>query len=455
MSFRRVRAGAVAAAASALVALAMLALPTPALAAAPATPQAALPQAVTAANGDVVRFEDYTLPAGKSVPNVVVIRGNATIAGTVDRAVVVIGGDAIIEGTANIGSAIAAKDSSIVVVGGTLTTRPGATVHGKTIEVSGIHLRGLLDAAATGAVLRRPIGVFWGWWQFLFLPIVALVVAGIFPRGVARVADRVRVRFWPSLGWGLLWFIVALILIVVLAITIIGLIVAIPAAFALPAVLLFCLTGVAALVGRFVLSGSERYRDNVLAAAVVGALIASLVSLVPAIGGVVVFFATMAGFGAGVSVFNDWRRARRVAAALPLAPGGPGPASPGPTASGPAPPPPTAPQPPAGWSQQAAWTPPPGWTPPPEWTQAGWAPPPGWAPPGQTRPASDQTPTASDQTPTAPVEPATTAEAPPAAPAAPASGESAPAPDTAGQTDAAPPPSGDEPKATPPEAPSS
>ena len=389
MSHRRVSARTIAAA-SAVVALTLLALLVPALAAAasatpvaPTAPTARGPLGVTAANGDVVKFQqDYTLPAGKTVPTVVVIRGNATIGGTVRTSVVVVGGDAVIQSTAVVGTQMKPSDSSVVVIGGKLTTQPGATIHGKTFELTGLHIRGILDAAATGALIKRPIGVFWGWWQFLFLPIVALVVAALFPRNVARVADRVRVRFWPSFGWGLLWLVVALIVIVLLAITIIGLIVAIPAAFVLPALLLFCFTGVAALVGRLVLSSSERYRDNVLAAAIVGAVIASLVSLVPAIGGLIVFLASIAGFGAGVSLFNEWRQDRR------LAPATPGPTAPGttPPPSGPQPsvgPAPAAPgpQPPADWNQPAAWTPPPGWTPPPEWTQAGWTPPPGWVPP--------------------------------------------------------------------------
>ena len=376
MSHARGRARKVAAT-SAVVALVLLVLVVPALAA--ATPAVASGPVVAAArasrSGDVVEFEDYTLPAGQTARSVVIIHGNATIAGTVERNVVVVGGDATLTPTAVVGATLSSQDSSVVVVGGSLTTRPGATVHGKTVQVAGFHLRGVIDALATGTVLRRPVGLFWGRWQLLFLPIVALVVAGLFPRGVARVADRVRARFWPSFGWGLLWFAIVLVLLVLLSITVIGLIVSIPGAFALPAVLLFCLVGVAALVGRLVLSSSERYRDNVLAAALVGAVIASLVASVPVLGWLVLFVATMAGFGAGLSLFNEWRRTRRAATV---------PQTPGPAPSGPAP------------SGPADWTPPgylptespaPSWTPPPAATPPqGWSAPQGWAPPAEATP---------------------------------------------------------------------
>jgi hypothetical protein len=365
----------IAAAAIAALALLLLAAAAPALAAAaPAT---------SAAGKTVVRFQDYTLAQGQAVRSVVVIRGNAVIGGTVARSVVVVDGTATIESTAVIGADLAAQDSSIVVVGGRLITEPGATIHGKTVRVAGFGLGGLLQGAASAAVVR-PVGIIVGWWQLLFLPIVALVVAALFPRAVSRVSDRVHAKFWPSFGWGILGLLVSSVLLVVLAITIIGLILVVPAGLALPAVLLFCFVGAAALVGRLVLSSSPRYRDNVLVAAVVGALLVSLVSLVPIIGGLAVLVATVAGFGAALTLVNEWRLARRSTPA-PAA-GGPPPGS---TPPGWTPywtPPQGTPQstPPQGRPQdptQPGWAPqPPGWgpQPPPGWS---WSPQQGWSPP--------------------------------------------------------------------------
>jgi len=336
----------IAAVATAALALLLLAAAAPALAAAAPT--------TSAAGKTVVRFQDYTLAQGQAVRSVVVIRGNAVIGGTVARSVVVVDGTATIESTAVIGADLAAQDSSIVVVGGRLITEPGATIHGKTVRVAGFGLGGLLQGAASAAVVR-PVGIIVGWWQLLFLPIVALVVAALFPRAVSRVSDRVHAKFWPSFGWGIIGLLAASVLLVVLAITIIGLILVVPAGLALPAVLLFCFVGTAALVGRLVLSSSPRYRDNVLVAAVVGALLVSLVSLVPIIGGLAVLVATMAGFGAALTLVNEWRLARRSTAA--------------PAAAGPPP-----------LSTPPGWTSPPGWTPqpPPGWS---WSPQQGWSPP--------------------------------------------------------------------------
>ena len=358
------------AAASAVVALLVLALLAPALAAASTTVNVDNP---------VVRFQDYTLPQGQTAQSVVVIHGNAVIGGTVTRSVVVVGGNATIESTAFVGAGEAAQSSSVVVVGGHLTVEPGATIHGKTVQVTGFPLGGILRAAASNASVR-PVGVIAGWWQLLFLPIVALVVSALFPRAVRRVGDRVRLRFWPSFGWGLLGLLIVGVLLVILTITIVGILVVVPAVIVLPPVLLFCSVSVAALLGRLVLSSSERYRDNIIAAAVVGAVLISLASLVPVIGGLAVLAATMAGFGATLFLVNEWRRTRH---------GAPTPAPAGPQPPAGWTPPPTPPQappqtPPPGWPGPQA-PPPPGWAGPQGWTAAPGAPPLGW--PQQQAPA--------------------------------------------------------------------
>jgi hypothetical protein len=333
---------------------------------------------VVADGNAVVQFhQDYTLPEGRTVRSVVVIRGNALIAGTVLRSVVVVDGNATIESTAVIGAGLDSQASSVVVVDGHLTTEPGAMIHGKTVQVAGFPFGSIARGAASSALVR-PVGVFSGWWQLLFLPIVALVVSALFPHTLRRVGDRVRLRFWPSLGWGLLGLLLTGVLLVVLTITIIGLIIVVPAVIVLLATLPFCLAAVAALLGRLALSSSARYRDNAVITAVAGAVLVSLVAIVPVIGGLAVFVATATGFGAALFLVDEWRRERRK---------GPSPA-------------PGWPQAPAAWPQaqsgpQAAppgWAGPQGWGPPPGAPPQGWGPPPGapsqgWGPQGGMPPS--------------------------------------------------------------------
>ncbi len=355
-------------------------------AAARETASAGRPATVAADGNAVVRFrQDYTLPEGQTVSSVVVIGGNAVIAGTVLRTVVVVGGNATIVSSAVVGASVDQQTSSVVVVDGHLTTVPGATIHGKTVQVAGFPFGAIARGTASSA-LARPVGVFTGWWQLLFLPIVALVVSALFPRTLRRVGDRVRLRFWPSLGWGLLGLLLTAVLLVVLTITIVGLIIVVPSVIVLLATLPFCLAAVAALLGRLVLSSSERYRDNAIVTAVAGAVLVSLVALLPVVGGLAVFVATATGFGAALFLVDEWRRDRRKspspAPGGPQAPAGWPQAQAGPQAPSQSPPPGWAG--PQGWMPPQGWVPPPGWGPPPGWT----GPPPGWTgpPPGWTGP---------------------------------------------------------------------
>jgi uncharacterized RDD family membrane protein YckC len=92
-------------------------------------PPEAAPQRVV--GQEVVRFgADYTVDAGETVREVVVISGSVRIDGRVQRDVVVIGGSAKLSETGSVGG-------DFVVLGGSVTALPGATVDGDLVVVSG------------------------------------------------------------------------------------------------------------------------------------------------------------------------------------------------------------------------------------------------------------------------------------------------------------------------------
>ncbi len=133
-----------------------------------------------------MRFQDYTLPQGQTVSSVVVIHGNAVIGGTVTRSVVVVGGNATIESTAVVGAGhelagLRASSSSAA------TSRPNRAPRStaRPSQVAGLPPERRAADASRRARPCGPIGVLAGWWQLLFLPIVALVVSALFPRARA------------------------------------------------------------------------------------------------------------------------------------------------------------------------------------------------------------------------------------------------------------------------------
>ncbi len=83
------------------------------------------------AREEVVQFgSDYTLEAGESMGDLVVIGGSATIRGEVEGDAVVIGGSAELGGTGSV-------DGDFVVIGGSATVAAGAAVDGDLVVIGG------------------------------------------------------------------------------------------------------------------------------------------------------------------------------------------------------------------------------------------------------------------------------------------------------------------------------
>ena len=103
--------------------------------------------------GTIVEFnKDITVPFGTTAGNVVAFGGSVTVAGNVRHVVAGLGADVRLLPTARVGTVSTAADSSLIVIGGSLTKAPGAAVTGKTTANS---LASVRDAFTTG--FWRPI----------------------------------------------------------------------------------------------------------------------------------------------------------------------------------------------------------------------------------------------------------------------------------------------------------
>jgi hypothetical protein len=145
-----------------------------------------------ASGAEVVKVgEDVFVGPGQIVDSVTVFGGDALIAGTVRHTVVVVGGDIALRATARVGTQMTAADQSVLAIGGTARTAPGATVIGTTGAWEDVSAGEATIAAAiafTGAV----IGV-----SFLaLLAVIVLTISTLF--SLAALA-------------GLVWFIVWLV----------------------------------------------------------------------------------------------------------------------------------------------------------------------------------------------------------------------------------------------------
>jgi hypothetical protein len=271
--------------------------------------------------GSIVEFDqNITVPSGTTVDNVVVFGGSATIAGTVRDTVVGIGADVTLQPTAQVGTAGGAGDTSVVVVGGTLTSAPGATIVGDTTYEP---LSAVRDAVSSGfwEPIATPFAglslIGWGG-STILLVLLGLLVAAVLPRQTRASEERIAGHFWSSLGWGALTAIVIVPLVTLaLVVTIIGILVAIPWVFAAVVVFLFGYLAFGAFLGRALLRVVGYRRDNLMLAMTVGIIASQLIRLIPYAGAPLVSLMWMIGGGAAIASFFAWRRSNKEMRTVP------------------------------------------------------------------------------------------------------------------------------------------
>jgi hypothetical protein len=280
---------------------------------------------------DIVKVgSDVVLKEGDASKDVVVVRGSATIDGTIEGDLVVVAGSATVNGKIKgnmvvvLGSAKLGPKAEIkrdaTVVGGTLDTDPDAKIDGERVEVGGTNVPGLnlvTDWLKGGLFLARPLpprlGWVWGVAAMLFLLNVLLSL--MFPRPTQACTDQMDKSPVGSFFTGFLALILFGPLLILLAVTGIGVLI-IP--------FLFCAMIVAFLFGKVAVyryAGQQLVRpmnsavtQSALVTLLAGTVIFYLLYTVPVVGFVVWGVAGLWGLGAVLmAAVRSFRREREEA----------------------------------------------------------------------------------------------------------------------------------------------
>jgi hypothetical protein len=262
------------------------------------------------------------VPSSQTVGTAVLFNGSARIDGTVEESLVVFNGDVVVTGTVAGDVMVFNGDVRIASgaeIGGNLVTQstpdvePGATVRGDQQRVSG-----RIDLTDIGFASRI------AWWvaytaSTLALGLFMLLVA---PGLDATITRTIRERIGASFGFGAIAFFAIPIVAVLLLITVVGIPLGVFILLALALIYTVAYVAGAHAVGRLVVKPpGSRYL-----AFVAGLAALRVLALIPVLGGLTWFVATLLGFG----VLLVGARAERTA--RPLSP-----------SSTPPPPPPTMP----------------------------------------------------------------------------------------------------------------
>lgn len=259
--------------------------------------------------GALIRINaDVVIAEGESIDNLFVIRGNAVVDGTVTGSLLVIDGDATISGSVADDVTVISGDlflldganvNNVHTIRGTLTRAPGATVTGNVDQS---------DFTGLGAVLGVLSILFWIGMTIAML-VAGIVFAFIGGRQLTAAATLMTGDAVKAVVGTVVLVIGLPILAVIAIVTVIGLPLGLGILLFLIPVLGFLGYLVAATrLGLALTSAMKREpaRRPILAV-VLGVLIFQIVLLIPAIGGLLVFLASM--WGAGSLAYTAYRGA--------------------------------------------------------------------------------------------------------------------------------------------------
>jgi uncharacterized RDD family membrane protein YckC len=272
-------------------------------------------------------LQNYVLRQDETARDVLVIAGDATIAGHVDGDAVVIAGKAQLSATASI-------DGSLVVVAGTAVIADGARVSRDIVAIGSLdapatfqpggkqvvigtmgldeRIRGLVPWLTRGLLLGRPIvpDLRWVWIVAGTFFLVNLLFAVVLEAPVRACATTLRATPLSAFLVGLLVLLLAGPLCLLLAISVIGIAV-IP--------FLICALLIAAIIGRVgfarwigmtvVHESHAEDRGQGLRSFVIGSALMCAAYMVPILGFVVWALAGVFGLGAAaIAFFSAYRR---------------------------------------------------------------------------------------------------------------------------------------------------
>jgi len=319
----------------------------------PATAWAASPADEQKPADRVIFGEDFVLTSGETLPgDLVVFGGNATLEedstvtgsvvvfggeliaqGHIQKDAVVMGGSADINGQVNgdlvlLGGVIvvgpqAEVKGDLVVIGGNLERDPLAQVHGRVVR-GFAERRPLPNAPSSPGVVARTwdarhalVKSLWNGIQALVLAGLAALFALFAPRPLERTGRAAEHYPWQTVAVGLAASLLAIGLIVILAITILGLPLALLVAMILGLAYLLGLMGLGWLLGHRLLRALGR-EWPLAAEAALGTLLLMLLfavlDVLSCLGWPVQAVLSLAAFGAALLTYLGTRSAETVLA---------------------------------------------------------------------------------------------------------------------------------------------
>ena len=294
--------------------------------------------------GDKIGYRDTIIvSAGETRANVVTFGSDVLIEGTVRKSVFAVGGTITISGevgdsVVGIGARITLKSTAVIKrdligLGGTIEKELGFRVDGDTVYFSGSDISAkFINEGFKGIFFFSllPIILIFKLVNIVVWFLLAVVVASLFPRQMTFAASQVRTHFWPTLGAGLVayvLFVFAIIVAALLCIILIGIPILLTLAMAGLTIKIFGKVALFYFFGESLARSFHRPAVSPLGGALLGLLLVSLIGFIPIFG--FLFSTVISLFGWGTvlrtkfGTTENWFRRSAPVTAVPPPPAAP------------------------------------------------------------------------------------------------------------------------------------
>ncbi|MDD5593574.1 MAG: hypothetical protein PHG97_02375 [Candidatus Margulisbacteria bacterium] len=235
--------------------------------------------------------ESITIPQGADVKSVVSVGGSVTVYGTVDQDVVSVGGSVFLKDSAVVGG-------DTVSVGGKVMKEAGALAKGDVVEVSAGGISPAVSYFTKGGILKG-LALF-GLLTFIGFIILAIILVAVFTPQLGIVSAALEKNLLRSFLIGLLVMILFIPIIIVLAVSIVGIILIPVWLILVGAACLFGYITAGHLLGKKTLHAFRLFNKSMMTETLTGVILLSVVGLVPIGGFIIKMIAVLCGLG-GVS----------------------------------------------------------------------------------------------------------------------------------------------------------
>jgi cytoskeletal protein CcmA (bactofilin family) len=261
--------------------------------------------------GQEISFgEVVSVARDETQKGIVSFGGRVTVEGRVRESIILFGGSLVLSGevgdsVVGFGAYITLKPTAVIKgdiasIGGTLVKEPGCVIEGDTVYFKGGEALSKLFSGGLFSFPLIPIILIFKLIGFFVWLLIALVMAGLFPRQIVLASSHIRTAFWPVVGIGfaaILLFGGLVVVFALLSLILIG----------IPFLLLLGALGLAVKifgqVALFHFFGESLGRSfsnrspSPMAAVLIGLVVVSFVTFVPILGFFVSFCLSIIGWG--------------------------------------------------------------------------------------------------------------------------------------------------------------